>query len=181
MESASRPRTPRRTLQIAVILVVVVMSLSVASYSVWQISRESPNLEVQLCVINFYNATEYPPIKGYVLVQLNLAAINNEDKSTPLDPSDFVVETSDGSARHFAWRVGNCTVISIYGDESNTSNQGRRLLPGGDGNLWIPFEIPLNLTLVSVTWVSSFGEVTSPVNPDINERLLYYEETGHPP
>jgi len=176
VESASKPKSKKAFVVITAIVAAAVVLISAISLAVlWPLSASTPNLEVEVNHINFYNETLLPALDGYVLIQFNIDVSSSERKAVPLDPCDFILETSDGHMQHFAWRIGNYTGITVYGEESNTSNQGRDLPSGGVAWLWIPFEIPTNLTLRSIIWESTLGEVSSFISDYVNEELLSFE------
>ena len=178
MESESQPKRKRGSIVITSIVVAAIVIISATSLVAWwSLGSRSPNMEVQLNTINFYDPVVLPPLPGHVPIQLGIIAINQEDGNVSLDPSDFVVETSDGLLRHFAWRFGNCTIITFPGAE--LFGVGGELPAGFTGNMWVPYEIPMNVTLVRVIWKSSLGDVTCQVSSYINERLLDFE-AGNP-
>ena len=177
MESAPKPRGKRAIVVIASIVAVAVVLISAVSLAVWwPPSPSTPSLKADVNTINFYNETLLPPLDGHVLIQLSIDVGNSEREGVPLDPCDFILETIDGQMQHFAWRIGNYTVITVHGEESDISNQGRILPSGEDAWLWVPFEIPMNLILRSITWKSTLGEVSSYIHDYINEELSSYYE-----
>lgn len=173
-ESVPMPKGKRPAIVATSIVVVAVVFISAISLAVWwHLSQSTPDLEVEVMAINIYG-TALAASDGHVVIQLSIDVRNGEHEAVPLDPCDFILETVDGHTQHFAWAVGNLTVISIFGDLSNTSNQDRVLPSGGWGTLWILFEIPLDLTLRNIVWTSTLGEVSSPVSEHINEQLLSF-------